>query len=546
MLPDSKAHQGPRRDKGNTKMKRRAFLGGAAASGVILSAPAVRAQNARAKTLRLVPLTSLFSLDTVFNTSLVTTNYGFAVYDTLFGINTKKEISPQMAEGYTISDDKRTYTIKLRDGLKFHNGEPVRAQDCVQSLKRWAGRETFGQTVAQFVEDWGVADDKTIRIKLMQPVPIFLEAITRGSASIPFIMPEHVAKTDPYKQITESIGSGPWKFNAKEFAAGSFAAFTRNEHYVPRQEAPDWTSGGKVVNFDRMEWPTIPDAATAAAALQSGEVDWYEQVQPDLVAQLKRNADITIGSANPAGFNGILRFNHMQAPFNNVGIRRAVLMAVNQQDYMESITGNDPTALKLCKAMFPCGTPYGEEIGKEAMGANLDKARAMLKAAGYNNEKVVIISPADVPTIGPMGDVTYDLLKKMGMNVELVSVDWATLTTKRAVKESVDKGGWSIFHTWAPSPIISTPVEHFAMRGLGEKAWAGWYSDEKMEAMTKAWTAASTEEEQKKIAAEIQARAFEMVPFVLCGQFQIRTAYRKYLSGVVSGGAAYMWGVKRT
>ncbi len=524
-------------------MKRRTFLAAAGAS--VLAAPLVHAQPARERTLRVVPLTSLFSLDTVFNTSLVTTNYGFAVYDTLFGINTKREINPQMAEGYTISDDRRVYTIRLRDGLKFHNGEPVRAQDCVQSLKRWAGRETFGQTVAQFVDDWGVADDKTIRIRLTQPVPIFLEAITRGSASIPFIMPEYVAKTDPYKQITESIGSGPWKFNASEFAAGSFAAFTKFADYVPRKETPDWSSGGKVVHFDRMEWPTIPDAATAAAALRSGEVDWYEQVQPDLIAPLKKNPDITIGSANPAGFNGILRFNHLHPPFNNVGIRRAVLMAVNQQDYMESITGSDPTALNLCKAMFPCGTPYGEEIGKEAMGANLEKARAMLKAAGYDNEKVVIISPADVPTIGPMGDVTYDLLRKMGMNVELVSVDWATLTTKRAVRDPVEKGGWSIFHTWAPSPIIGTPVEHFPMRGLGDKGWAGWYADEKMEAMTRAWTAAATAEEQKKIAAEIHARAFEMVPFVLCGQFQIRTAYRSYLTGVVSGGAAYTWGVRR-
>ena len=526
-------------------MKRRAFLASTAAAS-LLAAPSVRAQSARAKTLRVVPLTSLFSLDTVFNTSLVTTNHGYAVYDTLFGFNTKREISPQMAEGYNISDDGRTYTIKLRDGLKFHNGEPVRAQDAIQSLKRWAGRETFGQTVAQFVDSWGVQDDKTLKITLTRRVPIFLEAITRGSASIPFILPEHIAKTDPYKQITDPTGSGPYKFNVSEFAAGSFASYTRNADYVPRQEAPDWSAGGKMAHFDRLEWPTIPDAATAAAALQAGEVDWYEQVQPDLVAQLKKNAEITIGSANPGGFNGILRFNHLHPPFNNVAIRRAVMMAVNQQDYMESITGNDPTALKLCKALFPCGTPYGQEIGADLMGNNLDKARAMLKAAGYNNEKVVIISPADVPTIAPMADVSYDLLKKLGMNVELVAVDWATLTAKRAIKDPVDKGGWSIFHTWAPSLILGTPVEHFAMRGLGEKGWAGWFADEKMEALTKDWTMATETADQTRIAGEIHARAFEMVPYVLCGQFQIRTAYRRYLTGVVPGGAAYMWNVRRS
>jgi len=523
-------------------MQRRQFIGAAAAA--TLAAPQVNAQTARAKTLRVVPLTALFSLDTVFNTSLVTTNHGFAVYDTLFGVNNKGEIKPQMAEGHTLSDDGLVYTIRLRDGLKFHNGEPVRAQDCIQSLKRWAGRETFGQTVAQFVDTWGVKDDRTLEIKLSRRVPIFLEAITRGSASVPFIMPEHIAKTDPFKQITEAIGSGPFKWLPSEFAAGSFAAYAKNTDYVPRSEPAEWTTGGKVAHFDRVELRAIPEPATAASALLAGEIDWYEQVQPDLVPQLRRG-DVNITNANPTGFNGILRFNHLQAPFNNVALRRAILMAVNQDDYMASITGNDPTAYNTCAAMFPCKTIYGQEIGKAQMGANLDRAKAMIKDAGYKGEKIVILSPADVPTIGPMGDVSYDLLKRLGMNVELAAVDWATLTQRRASKEPVEKGGWSIFHTWSPSQIIATPVEHFAMRGLGQTGWAGWYEDKEMEEMTRQWTTAASVEEQARIAATIHARAMDQVPFVLCGQFQIRTAYRKYLTGLVSGGAAYMWNLRR-
>jgi len=357
-------------------------------------------------------------------------------------------------------------------------------------------------------------------------------------------MPEHIAKTDPFKQITEAIGSGPFKWVPGEFSAGSFAAYVKNTDYVPRSEPAEWTSGGKVAHFDRVEWRAIPEPATAAAALLAGEIDWYEQVQPDLVPQLRRG-DVTIGTANPTGFNGILRFNHLHAPFNNVKLRRAVMMAVNQSDYMASITGNDPTAFNDCKAMFPCGTAYGQETGKALMAGDLARAKAMVKESGYNNEKIVILSPADVPTIGPMGDVTYDLLKQMGLNVELASVDWATLTQRRASKEPVEKGGWSIFHTWSPSLIISTPVEHFPMRGLGAKGWAGWYEDEAMETMTRDWTVATSAADQTRIAAEIQARAFEQVPYVLCGQFQIRTAYRKYLTGLIEGGAAYMWNIRR-
>ena len=528
-------------------MKRRDFLkaSAVATAASVVSGRSVFSQTSRAQTLRVSPLTALFSLDTVFNTSLVTTSHGWAVYDTLFGLNTKGEIKPQMADGYTLSDDGRTYVIKLRDGLKFHNGEPVRAQDCIQSLKRWAGRETFGQTVGQFVDTWGVQDDKTLKITMTHPVPIFLEAISRGSASVPFMLPEHIAKTDPYKQITDPTGCGPYKFNVGEFVAGSFASYTRNSDYVPRQEPATYTSGGKVAHFERVEWRAIPEAATASAALISGEVDWYEQVQPDLVPLLRRNPDITIGNANPTGFNGILRFNHLQPPFNNVAIRRAVLMAMNQNDYMASIAGNDASAFNTCKAMFPCRTTYGQEIGASLMPADLAKARAALKAAGYNGEKVVIISPSDVPTIGPMGDVTFDLLKQMGMNVEIVPTDWATLTGRRASREPVEKGGWSIFHTWSPSLIISTPVEHFAMRGLGAKGWAGWFADDQIEEMTKEWTIATTEDERRRLATAIHTRAFEMVPFAPCGQFQIRTAYRKYLTGIIEGGAAYMWNVRR-
>jgi peptide/nickel transport system substrate-binding protein len=531
-------------NRGNRTMKRRRFIQGAAVVSA-LAGPAIRAETARAKTLKLVPLTSLYSLDTVFNTSLVTTNHGWAVYDTLFGLNARREIKPQMAEGYTLSDDGLVYVIKLREGLKFHNGEPVRAQDCIQSLKRWAGRETFGQTIAQFIDTWNAQDDRTLKVTFSRPVPIFLEAIARGSASVPFILPEHIAATDPYKQITDPTGCGPWKFNMGEFAAGSFASYSKFADYIPRPEPAEYTAGGKVVHFDRMEWPTIPESATAAAALISGEVDWYEQAQADLVPQLRKHPDIRIGSANPGGFNGILRFNHLQPPFNNVAVRRAILMMANQPDYMASITGGDATAFNACRSMFPCGTPYGRELGADAMRSDMDKARAMLKSSGYNGEKVVIISPSDVPTIGPMGDVTYDLLKKLGMNAELVSTDWATLTNRRASREPVEKGGWSIFHTWAPSGIIGTPVEHFAMRGLGAKGWAGWFEDGKIEELTRDWTLAKAPEARVTLADQIQARALEMVPFVLCGQFQIRTAYRSYLSGVIEGSAAYMWNVRR-
>ena len=154
---------------------------------------------------------------------------------------------------------------------------------------------------------------------------------------------------------------------------------------------------------------------------------------------------------------------------------------------MAAITGGDASAFNSCKAVLPCGTPYGREIGAPAMPGDLGKARAALQASGYNGEKVVIISPTDFVTIGPMGDVTYDTLKKLGMNVEIVQTDWGTVTQRRASREPVEKGGWSIVHTWAPSVIIGDPVQQFFARGLGPSGWFGWFGDDKIEELSRTW-----------------------------------------------------------
>ena len=525
-------------------MKRRNLLAGAAAAAAVPSSFAI-AQNNRARTLRFVPQANLTLLDPIFTSALVTTNHGWAIYDTLFGVDNRQQLRPQMAEGYTLSDDGRTYLIRLRDGLKFHNGEPVRAQDCAPSLKRWAARETIGQTVAKFVEDWGVQDDRTIRIRMTQKLPILIDAIGKGGASFPFIMPEHIANTDPFKQVTETIGSGPLKFVRSEFVPGASVVYERNADYVPRSEPAEWSAGGKVMHFDRVEWKIIPDSATASAALQSGEIDWYEQVQPDLVPLLRKDPNIVIGSANPSGFNGILRFNHLQPPFNNPAIRRAVQMAVSQTDYMIAVVGDDPASYGTCKAVLPCGTSYGREIGAAAMPGDLERARAALKAAGYNNEKVVVLNPTDFVTLAPMGNVTYDLLRKLGMNVEIVQTDWGTVIQRRTSKEPPERGGWSILHTWAPSVFVDDPIKQWFARGLGEAGWFGWYKDDAIEAIARDWLLAQTRAEQDAAADAFQRRAFENVPFVPIGQFQIRSAYRASLAGVIEANGTSFWNVRR-
>ena len=528
-------------------MKRRALMQRVAAGAAVAALPRrfAVASPERSRTLRIVPQAGLTSLDPIWTTVLVTANHGYNVYDTLFATDSKLRAQPQMAEGYTVSDDGRTWLIRLREGLKFHDGEPVRAQDCAPSLARWAKRDTYGLTLDKYVDSYGVADDRTIKIILKSPFPLLIDAIGKSFTAVPFMMPERFARTDPFKQVTEAVGSGPYRFLNDEYVSGSFIAYAKFDGYVPRQERPDWSSGGKVAHMERVEWHFIPDAATAAAALQSGEVDWWEQVQADLVPLLKQSRDIKLGISDPTGNIGYMRFNHQQAPFNNVKLRRAILKAVNQPDYLAAVTGGNPELYQACHSAFPCGTPYGAELGASLYKGDIAGARGDIEASGYAGEKIVIINPTDFASIAPFGDVTYDLFRKLGLNVEIAETDWGTVVQRRTNREAVDKGGWSVFHTWWTGSSTANPAVSAPLRGQGSTGWFGWYENAKIEELTAQWLQATNDADRVRLTDVIQREAFDTLPSIPLGKFFIRSAYRSDLVGLLEGTATYSWNVRR-
>lgn len=511
-----------------------------------LAAPAF-AQGTRARTLRFVPQANLTSLDPIWTTAAVTENHGWTVFDTLYGMTDDLKVAPQMAEGHTVSDDGRTWLIRLREGLRWHDGERVLARDCAASLARWARRDTFGQSLGAVVEAWEAADDRTIRIRLKSRFPLLLEAIGKPAAVVPFMMPERIARTDPFQQITEVVGSGPYRFVPGEYVSGSRAVYAKFDGYVPRQEAPSRTAGGKVAHIERVEWTIMPDSATAAAALQAGEIDWWEQINADLAPLLRRARGVEVKVLNTLGYIGVARFNCLHPPFDKPAVRRALLQAISQEDYLRGVTGNDPNAFRSCLSMWPCGTPYESATGNDLLRAprNLDAARAAIRAAGYNGERIVIINPTDFPTIGPFGQVTADLLRRLGMNVDLVETDWGSVVQRRASKEAPERGGWSIFHTWWPSVSIINPAVSATLRGQGERGWFGWYDNPRVEQAAAQWLLAETEAEQKRLADVIQQESFENVPVLPLGQFFIASAHRTGLSGFVPGTGAYPWNIRR-
>ena len=529
-------------------MTRREFT--AAAAGVATLARLgldKKAKAAETKTLRFIPQTDVQVLDPIWTTAYVTRNHGYMVFDTLFAIDSKFKPHPQMVDSFEISSDNLNYSFVLRDGLKFHDGQPVRGTDCVASIKRWMARDALGQTLATVVADMKGGDDKNFSIHLKEPFPLLIDGLAKVSSLAPFMMPERLANTDPYQQVTEMIGSGPFKFVKEEHQPGNLVVYVKNTDYVPRSEPPDWASGGKVVKVDRVEWHVVPDVATKTAAMQNGEDDWWENPPADVWPVLEANADVALAPLDPLGGTGCLRFNFLYPPFDNVKMRQAVMMVTSQADNMTAYVG-DPKNWKICPSFFTCGTPMANNAGSEALTGKRDfeAAKKLVAEAGYKDEKIVLLDAVDQPLIHAEALVTTEALKKLGLNVEYVASDWGTVVTRRASKKPPAEGGWNMFETgWVGTDTLD-PSTNVMLRANGDKAWFGWPSDDKLEELRTQWLKANDSEVRQEIAAKIQQRAFEFVPYVPTGQNFVKTALRKNIKGYMSAPAIFMWNIEKT
>jgi peptide/nickel transport system substrate-binding protein len=525
-------------------MRRRTFLASTAAG---LAAPAI-ARGDAANVLTFVPQADLAVLDPIWTTTYQTRDHGFLVFDTLFGLDSHFRPQPQMAEGAVSEDDGKTWRITLRPDLLFHDDTKVLARDCVASIRRWGARDGFGQALIAATDEIDAPDDKTIRFRLKYPFPLLPDALAKTPPSICPIMPERLAATDPYKQVTEMVGSGPYRFKADERVAGSRVVYQRNMKYVPRSEGtPDGTAGPKIAYIDRIEWRIIPDPSTVAAAVQNGEIDWWLVPQADLLPLLRKQRHVKVDNIVPTGFVATMRFNQLNPPFDKPAIRRALLGAVEQSDYMIGMVGTDETLWNVPCGVFTPNTPLASDAGMQVLTAKRDPAKVKhdLEAAGYRGEKVVVLTPTDIASAKALADITADTLRHLGMNVDAQAMDWATLVGRRAKTDPVEQGGWSIFHTsWSGLDTIN-PAGHIFLRGNGKAAAPGWPTSARIEELRDAWFKAADLAAQKGLAEQMQIQVFQDVPYIPLGQYFQPTAYQANLTGVLPGNPVF-WNIRRS
>jgi peptide/nickel transport system substrate-binding protein len=531
-------------------MHRRRFIQNAAALGALAAGvPALSLARADgATTVRFVPNGDIANFDPIWGTAYSVRNAALLVWDTLYGIDEHLVPQRQMVASEQVSPDGLVWTFTLRPGLRFHDGAPVRSQDVVASLKRWSARDALGQMITAIQVGLEAVDPLTFRWQLKQPFPKLLFALGKANAPCAFIMPERIAATDPFKMITEYVGSGPMRFVASEWVVGSKAVFEKFQDYVPREEPASWMAGGKRMTMSRLEWVIMPDPSTAASALQNGEVDWIERPLNDLVPMLERSRNVTTGISNRHGNVSGIRFNHLQPPFDNPGVRRAVLMALDQKEYMESIFGDQKEMWQPMNGYFTPGTPLYNENGGDILKAprNLAAARELIAASEYKNEPIIMMVAQDNPTDKAVGEVTAALLARLGMKVEYVATDFGTIQQRRQSRKPASEGGWHIFFVSHAGTDCVNPAAYVGLRARGETSWFGWPSSEAVETGIANWYAATTPDLEMKAAAEINAAAFEDVVFAPTGFFLAKQAWHSRLSGVVPAPFPVFWGVTKT
>lgn len=518
-------------------MKRRSLLATVPALSAMslatagLARPAV-AQGTRATTLKMIPQADVSTIDPLATTSYAVRNHGHLVWDTLYGIDVEGRPYPQLAAGHTVSGDGLVWTITLRDGPLFHDGEKILAKDAVASIRRWLPRDTHGQTLQARLDEIRVLDDRRFEIRLKRPFGPLIDALGKSSSYPCFVMPERFASTPPTTPITEIVGSGPYRFVASERRSGALVVYQKFDRYVPTPTGPvSVTAGPKLAHFERVEWHIIPDPSTAAAAIQAGEMDFYERVAPDLQPLLARQRNVVVDRIEDNGTVAMLRPNHLHPPFDDPAVRRAVLPALTQSDYMQSILGDDRQRWRDGIGCFPHGSPLASDAGLAAVTAprNLEAARRALAATGKAGAKVIVLNPADQVVNSTLTLVAIDMFRKVGFDAEAATSDWSSMLQRRGNKNPPDQGGWNAVVVLFGGDDLGNPGGHPLLRTNGQNAWFGWPTSERIEAMREAWFEAPDLAARQVIGRQIQSAFFEDLPYWPLGQYYVSAAYRRGL-----------------
>ena len=498
--------------------------------------------------VRLVLNVGLQVLDPAIAPAYVTRNFAYMVFDTLVAMDSKGEYRPQMLESWRVTEDGLNWTFALRPGLEFSDGAPVTAEDCIASLRRWGIRDALGGRLMAATREMRVVDATTFVLELSRPFGSVIEALGKPSVRVPFIMPARIAAgPSPNTPVSEIVGSGPFLFLKDEWIPGERAAFVPNPRYRPRDEPADGLAGGKVPRAGRVEFITMADPGLRAAAIQRGEVDYLEYAPTDFITSFQRDRNLIIaGARGSAEIISAVSMNHLQPPFDNVLMRRAVQQVMDRAEIVAAVGVPDGLTHPNCLTLYGCGTFYASDEGTGIVRElSLDRARALLREAGYRNERIVYMHPADSALINPMGLVIVDRLKRAGFNIDVQTADWSSLAQRWIRNAPVGQGGWNMMPIIFTGFDLANPVGNAGLGSNCANVQPYAFCNQDLQKALQRFEAEQDPERRCVIAGEIQRISYENALMPTGGQFASPAVWRAELKGVIDFGFPIMWNMER-
>lgn len=438
------------------------------------------------------------TLDPLVTTVTATRDVARHIFESLVVFNYDYEVKPMLAESWEESSDGKMYTFHLREGIKFHNGKEMTADDVVASMNRWKDKSVYAQ--AFFVgAEFRKEDDYTVSLELENP-SVFILPLMASMDQFPVIMPEEVVNAATETGVEEYIGTGPFKF--EEWKQDQYILLERYAGYQPVDYPSDGLSGKKEALVEKLYFDIVTDSSTRLTGLQSGEYDVASMIDLDMLEELKRHPDLEPyhSFSEPVG----LIFNKFEGLMTDMTLRQAINAALDQDAIGIAANVNKESYRLDSGYMQKEQVEWYSDAGSELYNQkDEEKAKELLERSNYNGETIRLLTTRDYPYIYNSAVVIQSQLTEVGMNVELEVYDWATVVSRRA-----DPSNWEMLVTGLP--VTPSPVEGLVFTGK----WIDGPNDEKIEELLNGIRTATDIDEAKKLWDELQGYSWEFLPFV--------------------------------
>ncbi len=457
------------------------------------------------------------TLDTTWTTAIIVVVPAQHIFEYLFAYDSQFEVQPMLADSFEVSDDGLSYTIALREGVTFHDGAEVTADDVVASLQRWGELSGEGVSTFERVEEIAATDPATVTITMSSPFAPLISYLAGPAGAGAIIIPAALAEAAGVERLEEYVGTGPYKF--VEHIPDRHVKLERFEEYIARDEPADGFAGRRTAYFDELEFIPVPDAAARIAGVETGDYHWAEEVTRDEYARLQDHPDIDALLIKPLRSMNIV-FNKQAGPMSNVQLRQAALYALDCEAIMTA--GFGPQEFwRVDVSLMPPETMWFSEAGVEKYNTgDLDMARQLVEESGYNGELIRWMAPSDREDYFGVALTGTQQLQEIGLNVEAVSMDWGTLVERRTEPAEYEIFNTGFSFTPEPTTLSFIPDD-----------WPGWWVSEEKDTALAPLMEETDPEARKVLWEEFQALVYEQVPIVKTGEFFGLSIKRKALQG---------------